>query len=162
MSYAFAYHNQHNITSQSCPLPIAVDTIMVSRPLHLKQIEATLGTPIDILQGLNPQYLEDIVPAVGKSYPVMLPIADATRYISNTETIHALDSVYLAEYLYPNNLTAATKELIESETIHKVKSGETLSAIARKYGVTLTQIKQWNNIKNVNSLKIGQRITIRK
>ena len=39
------------------------------------------------------------------------------------------------------------------------KSGDYLGKIARKYGVRVSQLKQWNGLRN-NSLKIGQRLTV--
>lgn len=39
---------------------------------------------------------------------------------------------------------------------HKVVKGDTLSAIARKYGTTVDAIAKLNNIKNVNLIYIGQ------
>lgn len=44
---------------------------------------------------------------------------------------------------------------------HVVKSGDTLSQIARKYGVTVKQIKTWNNLKSDN-IQIGQKLIIKK
>jgi len=43
---------------------------------------------------------------------------------------------------------------------YTVKSGDTLSAIARKYGVTVTQIANANNITNVNLIRVGQVLII--
>ncbi|QIZ78648.1 AMIN domain-containing protein [Ferrimonas lipolytica] len=42
---------------------------------------------------------------------------------------------------------------------HKVSSGESLSVIARRYGVTLTALKQANHLKN-NTIRIGQNLVI--
>ncbi|MDR0823517.1 MAG: LysM peptidoglycan-binding domain-containing protein [Prevotella sp.] len=42
---------------------------------------------------------------------------------------------------------------------HKVKSGESLSTIGRKYGVTITQIKKANGMKS-NTIRIGQSLKI--
>lgn len=42
---------------------------------------------------------------------------------------------------------------------HKVKSGETLSSIAHKYGVTVSQLKAANNKKN-DRLNIGDNLVI--
>jgi hypothetical protein len=33
-------------------------------------------------------------------------------------------------------------------TVHRIRSGETLGHIAIKYGVTVRQIKQWNNLRS--------------
>ena len=43
---------------------------------------------------------------------------------------------------------------------HVVRSGETLSGIATKYGTTSTAIANASNLPNVNSIRVGQRLTI--
>ena len=43
---------------------------------------------------------------------------------------------------------------------HKVVKGDTLSAIAKKYGTTVNAIAKLNNIKNVNLIYVGQVLTI--
>jgi LysM repeat protein len=44
---------------------------------------------------------------------------------------------------------------------HRVRSGDTLSSIARRYGVTISQLTAWNGISAKSTLKVGQRLTIR-
>ena len=44
-------------------------------------------------------------------------------------------------------------------TSHSVKKGESLSTIARKYGVTISALKSANGLKNDN-LRIGQKLKI--
>ena len=44
---------------------------------------------------------------------------------------------------------------------HKVKSGDTLSGIARKYGTTVKRLCQLNNIKETKILQIGQKLRVR-
>lgn len=46
------------------------------------------------------------------------------------------------------------------EIRYKVKSGDNLSSIAKKYRVSVAQIKKWNHISNPNSLKLGQTLLI--
>lgn len=43
---------------------------------------------------------------------------------------------------------------------HRVRKGETLSSIARRYGTTIAAIKRNNNMKNVNALRIGTSLRI--
>ena len=43
---------------------------------------------------------------------------------------------------------------------HKVVKGDTLSALAKKYGTTVSAIAKLNNIKNVNLIYVGQVLTI--
>lgn len=46
-------------------------------------------------------------------------------------------------------------------TCHTVKSGDTVSGLAVKYGSTQAQIKSWNNLKNVNLIQIGQKLRVK-
>lgn len=49
-----------------------------------------------------------------------------------------------------------------STTTHTVKRGDTLTAIAKKYGTTVSKIASDNNIKNANVIYVGQKLTIKK
>lgn len=42
-----------------------------------------------------------------------------------------------------------------------VKSGDTLSAIAKKYGTTVAQLVKWNGIKNPNLIYVNQKIRVK-
>ena len=44
--------------------------------------------------------------------------------------------------------------------IYTVASGDVLSGIAPRFGVTVAQIQQWNNIKNPDVIAAGQKLTI--
>lgn len=44
-------------------------------------------------------------------------------------------------------------------TVYRVRRGDTLSHIARRNGVTVNQLRQWNNIRG-STIRIGQRLTI--
>ena len=46
-----------------------------------------------------------------------------------------------------------------ARVIHRVRRGDTLIDIARQYKVTVSQIREWNNIRN-SLIKVGQRLTI--
>jgi LysM repeat protein len=46
-------------------------------------------------------------------------------------------------------------------SVYTVKSGQTLSAIARTHGVTVSQIKSWNNLRT-DRLRVGQKLIIYK
>lgn len=44
-------------------------------------------------------------------------------------------------------------------TKYKVRKGDSLSEIAAKFGVTIAQLKKWNNLKS-NSIRLGQTLTV--
>lgn len=59
--------------------------------------------------------------------------------------------------------TTATEEKTEAttaETVYTVKSGDTLSSIAKKYGTTYQKLAAYNGISNPNKISVGQKIKI--
>lgn len=48
---------------------------------------------------------------------------------------------------------------VRNTIYHKVRSGETLDQIAKKYNVSIKNIRSWNKLKN-SKLKVGQRLVI--
>lgn len=64
-----------------------------------------------------------------------------------------------------NNMTEAEKNQIlfvnsgDTWIEHRIKNGETLSSIAAKYNVSISQIKEWNNLSN-NNIYMGRKLVI--
>lgn len=170
-TYAFAYHRAHGVEVPAPPMPIAVDTIMINRPMHLEQISSTIDISLDMLKMLNPQYLMQIIPATSKEYALTLPIERISDYLEHEKEIHAKDSLYLKEYVIHANLEKKRKEVPQMQKsstsssssatkYHTVAEGETLGAIARKYNVTTKQIVDWNKLSNPDALSIGQKLRV--
>ena len=157
-TYAYAYHQMHAIEPTEAPVPLSVDTVRINRLMHLEQISSTIDLPIETLRLLNPQYKLDIIPATNKTYTLVLPQRNVMQYIAHESEIQAKDSMYLKEYINPANIDKKRQE--RSGTVYVVKKGDTLGAIARRYRVTTSQIMRWNNLKNANKLRIGQRLRI--
>ena len=66
-----------------------------------------------------------------------------------------------AGYNY-NEVQAKVNELMGvSSVTYKVKSGDTLSEIAQKFGTTVSKLASLNNIKNINLIYVGQILKIR-
>jgi LysM repeat protein len=58
-----------------------------------------------------------------------------------------------------SNSTSSTNNTSNLET-HYVKSGETLYAISRKYGISITKLKELNANIDFNDIKVNQKINI--
>ena len=158
-TYAFAYHEAHGIKYSTPAMPLAVDTIMITRPLHLEQVSSTIDVSLELLQMLNPEYRLSIIPATTKAYPLTLPMERITEFVEMQDSIFAKDSLYLGDYIIHANIEKKRNEAPPA-TYHVVKKGDTLGAIARKYGRTVKQLMNWNGIKNANSLRVGQRLRV--
>ncbi|MCM3741816.1 LysM peptidoglycan-binding domain-containing protein [Oceanobacillus luteolus] len=55
--------------------------------------------------------------------------------------------------------SSSNKQQVSSATVYTVKSGDTLSRIASNHGVTVSNLKQWNNLKS-DLILIGQKLNI--
>lgn len=84
------------------------------------------------------------------------------------ETLYELENTYLCNQILIKQQEEearqqALKKSIEEANatkIYKVKSGDTLSYIAKKHHVTVKQLKEWNNLKS-DIIQIGQKIKIK-
>lgn len=50
---------------------------------------------------------------------------------------------------------------VDNKVYYTVRSGDTLSALAKKYGTTVSQLVDWNNIKNPNLIYVGQKLRVK-
>lgn len=73
------------------------------------------------------------------------------------------ESTYTTDYTVPaGNIVqpATTVTTVAEPRIHTVQKGESLSVIAKQYGVTVKAIAEANNITNTNLIKINQKLII--
>ncbi len=61
----------------------------------------------------------------------------------------------------PGARAAANRSRAPQSVTHRVTAGETLTALARRYGVTVAQIRQWNSLRS-DTIRPGQRLTIQR
>jgi membrane-bound lytic murein transglycosylase D len=156
-TYIMTYHAEHGICPMESKLPLATDTIMVNRLLHFEQIAAVCDIAIDTLRGLNPQYKEDVIP--GKFLPgsLRLPEDKIRTFILSGDSIYNYDrEKYFSEEKVKVLKGQATNT---GFVIHKIRSGESLSTIARRYRVTITDLKRWNNLRS-NNIVAGKTLKI--
>lgn len=162
-SYAMNYAQEHGICPAD-PLPtMAADTIITTHRQHLKQIADNIDIPLAELRRLNPQYPRDIIPG-GKSYAICLPIEKAGMYIDLQDTILA----YRAEELIHNrrdeiellhHTSVNGGYSINGVTYYKIKEGDTLGGIAKKFRVSVKQLKAWNGLKS-DMIRAGKTLKI--
>lgn len=162
-SYAMNYAQEHGICPAD-PLPtMAADTIITTHRQHLKQIADNIDIPLAELRRLNPQYPRDIIPG-GKSYAICLPIEKAGMYIDLQDTILAYRAEELIhnrrdeiELLHRTSVNGGYS--INGVTYYKIKEGDTLGGIAKKFRVSVKQLKAWNGLKS-DMIRAGKTLKI--
>ncbi len=153
--YTMTYYKEHGIKPEAVEMPLHIDTLKISKQLHLRQVADLTSAPLNELKNLNPQYRHEIIPG-DREYTLRIPYAYTNAFIEYEDSVyrHKVD-----EYFNPVAIKKI-KDGGDGERItYKVKSGDTLGKIAGRYRCTVAQIKRWNNLKS-NNIRIGQRLVI--
>ncbi|MCD7963213.1 MAG: transglycosylase SLT domain-containing protein [Rikenellaceae bacterium] len=159
-TYAYTFHKVHNINPVLPVIPMTTDTITVKKMLHLEQVASTIDISMDILRELNPHYKRDIVPSpIEKGYSLILPQQGISAFIEKEDEIYSKDTIYLKKYIDPQT-GKFTDTVKTTQRTYKVKKNDVLGKIARQHNVTVSAIMKENNLKNANSLRIGQVLRI--
>lgn len=157
VNYVMNYPAEHNI----CPvdpgiIKNGIDTVMVHDVLHFDQINEMLGVPMKDIQFFNPQYKAQIIPATDKKPLVLqLPEKYVNDYIDHEKELYTFKT---KSGIDKEKLQERIKQMSD-RSVHIVKKGDNLSLIAKKYHVSVKQLRSWNNLKSDN-LSIGQKLIV--
>ena len=145
----------------SAEFTVAFDTIDVKRGVRFKDLAQELGLSYQDLCRLNPELTKEKTPSGSGLYPLKVPQGFASTRVAQTPDLEysarpaAVDDVKV-EQPKVEPKTAPKQEMLT----HKVRRGENLTAIAKKYGANLETIKKLNGIRNTKSLRVGQKLRI--
>ena len=149
--YAMTYYRECGLVPQECSLPVACDTFLVHRNLHFKQINEVVGVPMQTLKDLNPEYMNSIIPGNEGECVLRLPYAYSGEFIEHQDSLYA----HRSSELLSDKVMKEVKDGTSNRITYRVKSGDYLGKIARKYHVSVAQLKKWNGLRSDN-LRIGQ------
>lgn len=127
-------------------LEYAYGTVKTNKIMKLGDIAACLGVSEEQLCLLNAELRVNKTP--DKEYNLKLPPASLDKFSE------MVDSIPLAER--PRNDELSRQSIVT----HRVKRGETLSSIARKYRTTVSALRQQNRILAKRKLRAGQSLVI--
>ena len=113
----------------------------MDRSVRLVDLERSLGLPAGVLEELNPELRHRSTPKA--TYDLRVPTARGAQVVA------ALGA-----------LPQWTPPVEDAVGVHRVRKGETLSTIARRYGTSADRLKQLNNLRNPNRLLEGQRLRV--
>ena len=163
-AYGVNYYSEHNINPLPVNIPISTDTIMVNKDIHLTQISAVMGIPLEELRALNPQYKTGLVPGSSRPMALILPMNHLGDFIDLNDTIRSYKrdvylnkSTQIADPTYSSSLPADVKG--KTKLIYTVKDGDNLGFISGWYRVPVADIRYWNNIYR-NTIRVGQKLSI--
>lgn len=131
---------KYGLTGIAPDPPITYEVVTVSRQAHLKEIAAAIDVAENDLKELNPELRHQILPP--GLYPLKIPTGKKDRLLA------AIDTLPVATP--PSN----------AFVYHRVRTGETLSTIAKRYRTTANNIARANNIFRQNHIRAGRLLKI--
>ena len=159
-NYVMTYYCEHGICPMDSQLPAVSDTIHINKDLHLQQVASVCDIDIEQLRSLNPQFKKDLVPGNSKVYALRLPNNTVNTFIERQDSIYAYEASKYLGKRRTVTVSDGTAKNGKGAQYHKIKNGETLGAIARRYGVSVNQIRNLNGIQG-NNIRAGRTIRVR-
>ncbi len=136
-----------NFYDEYCIVPAPInDSLYMSDQVFCKEgydfevIAEKLGISNEQLLQFNPELKRANIPYKGEGYTLSVPQSVTQLYYENEKDIEAKSIVRAEE----KRIAEANRPKV---TYHYVQRGESLIVIARKRGVTVSQLRQWNGIK---------------
>jgi membrane-bound lytic murein transglycosylase D len=148
-NYVMTHGAEHNIyPAVPRKTYFEVDTVVMKEQMSFDQIAKALDISTEEILYFNPQYRKNVIPAGGNI--ICLPKSKIATFLNNEQAIYA-------------SLSSRNDEsgiiVAEVKKTHTVRSGEKLSTIARKYGVTVADLKMWNYIGK-SGIRSGKKLTV--
>ncbi|MCB9067540.1 MAG: LysM peptidoglycan-binding domain-containing protein [Calditrichia bacterium] len=119
--------------------PIEFDTVTIKQSIDLNIIAEAVGSTYNEIRDLNPAILRWCTPPDVDEWLLYLPSGTRDTFLSK----------------YDNLPKSQKMDWVQ----HRIRSGETLSTIARRYGVSITEVKHFNKLSG-NLIRAGRTLMI--
>ena len=136
-----------------------MDTVMVDNKVSIEQLALALNVSPAEIKAWNPSLKRGYIPFTNNKVVLSLPYAHAVKVAElNNDTNFRNQS---SEALTALNKQIESDKKSVGRISYKVKSGETLSKIAKKHDVSVAELKRWNKGKiRHNKVSKGQKLVI--
>ena len=168
VNYVMEYAGEHHLPITA---PITTiydtDTIRIKQKVTFDQFSQFLQIPIDIIEFLNPLYKRNVVPGIeGERYFIRLPRKKIGLLSNNENGFYAAVTEDFESKKEKSNITllasntrTRNKSARAKLIYHKIRKGETLGHIAKRYGVSVSNLKKWNRLRS-NTIGIGKSLKV--
>jgi membrane-bound lytic murein transglycosylase D len=129
---------------------LSFESVWVPGASSFALIAQAAGTTVEDISDLNPHLIKDSTPP-GRGWSVRIPTEAKARFAATFPELYRAERLALAK---------AAEEAKRAGTKHRVRAGETLSHLARRYDVSVTAIRSANGNIAPQRVRIGQVLTI--
>ena len=138
----------------------ATGTYTVKSGDTLSKIASQLGTTVANIQSLNNLSNVNVL-YVNQTLKVSGTASTATTSTSTTTTSTATSTTTKTSTTAATS-TAAAKITTSTngQTVYTVQSGDTIAKIANSFGVSVSQLTQWNSLANSNVIYVNQKLVV--
>ncbi len=153
-TYVMNYYYLHNLFPDYTSLPHCFDSLVcvpVAGRMAFEQIARFTGMQVDELRFLNPGLRSNVIPELPQPYQLKLPSDKHQLFYQYLDSILHYSANVKVQYYYPPPIAGVKT--------YTVRSGDNLSTIARKHGVTVAQLQRWNKLRGT-VIHPGQKIKI--
>jgi len=153
------YLDEHNFFVDGEEMLPKYDTIQVTKFLHFETFANLTGACLEDLQRLNPSIQRNAIPETSKVYTLYVP--QEIKYTLEANRYAILDSASKVGKKEIDMLARNTAGTTygRDRIVYRVRSGDVLGSIAIRYGVRVSDLQKWNNLRN-NTIRIGQPLNI--
>jgi len=143
----------------------AATILRLQQPASLNQLTICLGNPTNrygyfrVLRNLNPRWLPHDMLPVGSELRVPVDVVPLYREHC-LEGPRATQALALVQARRPAVPAAAPPRVAGRVGGHTVRSGDTLSSIARRHGCSATTLARVNDLRSPYTLRPGQRLDL--
>ena len=135
------------------PEPTAVETVVVPASTDLQRLASRAGISLETLRALNPVLVRPVTPP-GGPWTLVLPVGSAPSVQAALAPPPAHRTVTATAH-GPTRPVAT-----RAETVHVVKPRDTVSSIAKRYGITVGDVLRWNRLEDEARIRPGDRLRV--
>lgn len=163
MLYILNHLDEHNFHPEDPSYAIEYEKIRFDRALSLEKLAELTNLCVADLGAINPSIKSNKVPESHKSMALRIPKAKAQYVKTNlawiSDSLNNAPVKLLAANLEMQSVEELANEIKENSLTYKVRSGDVLGSIARRHGVSVSDLKYWNNLSS-NLIRVGQTLRI--
>ncbi len=131
--------------------PLEFDIAPVRGGTNLKDAARCSGVTVEELKLLNTELVREYTPAGKGDYQLRIPKGTSAQFLAEYAKL-PVEQVAVS--------VQTERRATASSTSYKVRKGDTVAKVARKYGVSVADLMKANRLKKSSRLKTGQKLVI--